>query len=303
MEQRMVRVRQALLWIGVMVMVTSGAGTTAACAPSIREHQDVVYATVGGKSLALDLYMPAGVEAPPLVAWIHGGRWMNGDKRDVPMAFVERGIATASVDFRQSGEARFPAMVHDIKAAFRFLRAKAPEYGYRAGRIAIAEIWSGAHLASLVGVTNGHQALDGTLGDHRATSSDVQAIVSYYGASNLATILAQSTPYGVGVRAPALQSLLGAFPTQARELTTLASPVAHVDKSGPPLLLLHGDQDPQMPINQAHKFQGFYASLWLDVAFDVVHGGMHGDGAGEPRFFSCDRSDRVVAFLRRALGS
>jgi len=299
----MTRTRQALA-VAVMVGASMlGLGAGAASAQSVREQRDVVYATVDGKRLALDLYMPAGVAAPPLVVWIHGGRWMNGDKSDVPMAFVERGIATASVDFRQSGEARFPAMVHDIKAAVRFLRARASQYGYRADRIAIAGTSSGAHLATLVGVTNGHKALEGALGDHQGTSSSVQAIVSYYGASNLSTILAQSTPYGVGVRTPALQALLGALPTQARELATLASPVAHVDQSDPPLLLLHGDQDPQMPINQSHEIQGVYESLGLDVAFDVVHGGAHGDGAGEVRFFSRERNDRVVAFLRRTLGS
>jgi acetyl esterase/lipase len=103
----MTRTRQALA-VAVMVGASmSGLGAGAASAQSVREQRDVVYATVNGKPLALDLYMPAGVAAPPLVVWVHGGRWMNGDKSDVPMAFVERGIATASVDFRQSGEAAF----------------------------------------------------------------------------------------------------------------------------------------------------------------------------------------------------
>jgi acetyl esterase/lipase len=267
-----------------------------------RVEKDVIYARVGDKALALDLHMPAGVDAPPLLVWIHGGRWMNGDKSDVPTEFVEKGFATASLDFRQSTEARFPAMVHDIKAAIRFLRAKAPTYRYRVDRIAIGGTSSGAHLAALVGVTNGHRELEGTLGDHRSESSAVQAILSYYGASNLTTILAQSTPFGVGVRKPALESLLGAAPDQVRELATLASPVFHVDKGDPPLLLFHGDQDPQMPINQSHELEGAYEALGLDVAFDVVHGAAHGDGNGEPKFFSRGRVDRAVAFLRRTVG-
>ena len=298
----MTRTLNAIRGRSLMVAMAVAVFPSLAFAQNVRAQKDIVYATVGGKPLALDLYMPAGVNAPPLVVWIHGGRWMNGDKSDVPTAFVDRGVATASLDFRQSTEARFPAMVHDIKAAIRFLRAKSPEYRYRADRIAIAGTSSGAHLAALVGVTNGHKELEGTLGDYRATSSDVQAIVSYYGASNLTTILAQSTPYGVGVRRPALEALLGALPDQARELAKLASPVMHVDRSDPPLLLLHGDQDPQMPINQSHELEGAYESLGLDVFFDVVHGAVHGDGDREPKFFSPARIERAVAFLKRTIG-
>ena len=291
----MVTVAAAALWFLVPPDVAHGQ--------TVPTREDIVYATVGGKPLALDLYMPAGVDRPPLIVWVHGGAWRGGDKATrFPMAFVEQGIATASLDFRQSTEARFPAMVHDIKAAIRFLRAKAPEYGYRADRVAISGTSSGAHLAALVGVTNGHAALEGTVGDHHDQSSDVHAIVSYYGASNLTTILAQSTPFGLGVREPALELLLGALPDQAHELAQLASPVTHVDRTDPPLLLLHGDQDPQMPINQSHELEGAYEALGLDVRFDIVHGAAHGDRGGPPGFFSDERNARAVAFLRRTIG-
>ena len=214
------------------------------------------------------------------------------------MVFVEHGIATASLDFRLSTEARFPAAVHDIKAAIRFLRANASEYGYRTDRIAISGSSSGGHLAALVGVTNGHTAMEGTVGDHPDQSSDVQAIVSYFGASNLTTILAQSTPHGLNVREPALTLLLGALPESAKELAELASPVFHVDRSDPPLLLVHGDQDPQMPINQAHELEGAYKQLGLDVSLDVVHGAAHGGDA----FFSGDHLTRALEFLHRTIG-
>ena len=268
--------------------------------PHVRK--DLVYATVGGKNLALDLYLPANVASPPLVVWIHGGRWMNRTKAEARTDFVEHGFAVAAVDFRQSTEERFPAMVHDIKAAIRFLRAKAPELGYRADRMAIAGTSSGAHLAALVGVTNGNKELEGSVGDFGNQSSGVQAIVSYYGASNLMTILPQSTPYGLGVRKPALQSLLGALPEETGDLAKLASPITHVDKNDPPLLLFHGDQDPQMPINQSHELEGAYEKVGLDVVFDVVHGAEHGDGDRPPLFFAKDRVDRAIAFLRRTIG-
>ena len=279
--------------------LSSAGASSVAQAQPITQHTDIVYATVGSKQLALDLHMPAGVDHPPLMVWVHGGRWVLGDKAEVPMVFVAAGIATASIDFRQSDEARFPAMVHDIKAAIRFLRAKTSEYGYSAERVAIGGTSSGAHLAALVGTTNGHSVLEGTVGDHLDQSSDVHAILSYYGASNLTTILAQSTPEGLDVRVPALEALLGALPDKTHELARLASPVAHVNQSAPPLLLFHGDQDPQTPVDQSYELEATYKSRGLDVHFDVLHGAAHG---GESDFFSEERNARAIAFLRRTVG-
>jgi acetyl esterase/lipase len=270
-----------------------------ALAQDLPEHKDIVYGTVDGKELGLDIYLPSNVSSPPLVVWVHGGRWMNGSKeRGVPMQFVDAGFAVAGLDFRQSTEARFPAMVHDIKGAVRFLRAHSDAYGYNSDRIAIAGSSSGAHLATLVGVTNDHSELEGTVGGNESTSSNVQAIISYYGASDLTTILEQSTPYGVGVREPALEVLLGAVPEAAPKLAELASPVTHVDRADPPLLLLHGDRDPQMPINQTHQLEGVYEELGLDVYFDVVHGSAHGG----PGFYTPEHLDRAIAFLERTIG-
>lgn len=271
-------------------------------AQNVQEYKDVVYGTVDGKDLGLDIYVPSNVESPPLLVFAHGGAWRNGTKDRVgPMLeFVGAGFAVASLDFRQSTEARFPAMVHDIKGAVRFLRAHRDDFGYDSNRIAISGSSSGAHLAALVGVTNGHRDLEGNVGGNLGTSSDVQAIISYFGASDLTTILAQSTPFGLGVRKPALELLLGAIPEEVPEIAELASPVKHVDPTDPPLLLLHGDRDPQMPINQSHQLEGAYKSLGLDVYFDVVHGAAHGPHSA---FATPNHLDRAISFLKRTIGS
>jgi acetyl esterase/lipase len=260
--------------------------------------KDIPYATVGARTLTLDLQRPAGVAHPPLLVWVHGGAWRKGDKSSAPSGFVDRGLAVASLDFRLSTEARFPAMVHDIKGAIRFLRANAATYGYRAERIAIGGDSSGGHLAALVGVTAGSAELEGTIGGHADQSSAVQAILDYYGATDLTTILEQSTPFGLDVRRPALDLLFGGPPDIKRALAELASPVRHVDASDPPLLIFHGDRDPQMPINQSHELQGAYEQLGLDVTFVVVHGSAHGGDA----FYTGKNLDRAVAFLRRTIG-
>jgi acetyl esterase/lipase len=268
-------------------------------AQSASEYKDISYASVDDMDLVLDIYVPSNVDAPPLVIYVHGGAWRFGTKEDgVPMEFVEAGFAVASLDFRQSSEdIDFPAMVHDIKAGVRFLRASAGDYGYDASKVAITGASSGAHLAQMVGVSNGHSELEGNLGNHTSVSSDIQAIVSYFGASDLTTILSQSTPFGLNVRTPALELLLGALPEDDMGQAELASPVYHVDASDPPLLLLHGDRDPQMPINQTLQMFGAYKAASLDVYFDPVHGAVHGG----PGFFDPEHLQRAIEFLNRTI--
>lgn len=276
-----------------------GSAITAAAAEVVRIN-DIEYAEVAGEALLLDLHRRAGATAEPLLVWVHGGAWERGSKDQMPLAaVVEEGYAIASVEFRPASRAPFPGQVHDLKAAVRFLRASAERFGYDATRIAIMGASSGAHLAALVGTTNGHRELEGTTGTHLDTSSDVQAIVSFFPATNLTTILAQSTPFGLNVRAPALERLLGAAPDAVPERALLASPVFHVDAADPPLLLLHGDQDPQMPINQSHELEGAYERAGLAAELVVVHGAAHGGDA----FYDAERNARVLRFLERHLGS
>ena len=257
-------------------------------------RKDIVYAVVDWNELKLDLYLPKNAAKPKLLVWVHGGAWRGGSKSDMPLdGLVEAGYAIASVDYRLSPVAPFPAQVHDIKAAIRFLRAHADEFGYDRRHIGIAGSSAGAHLAALVGVTNGHGELEGSVGEHLKEDSNVQAIVSLYGMSNLTTILAQSTPHGLKVRVPALQLLLGGQPDEKPELARLASPVFHVDAKDPPLLLIHGDQDPQAPINQSHELQGRYEAAQVACRLVVVHGGKHGGS----EFYDDQRIKLVQEFM------
>ncbi len=281
--------------LGTATCMTAVAHAQSSAPPA--EFKDLVYATLDGKQLKLDLYLPANVKRPSLIVWVHGGAWRVGDKSQYPKPLIEQGFALASLDFRQSTEARFPAAVHDIKAAIRFLRATAIDYGYRTERIAISGASSGGHLAAMVGLTNGNAELEGKIGSHLNQSSSVQAILSYFGASNLTSIIDQSTPFGLNVRRPALDLLIGGQPDQVPDLARLASPVFYVGKASPPLLLLHGDQDPQMPVNQSLEFEGAYKKLGLDVTLDIVYGAAHGG----KEFYAPEHLQRATQFLRRTL--
>ncbi len=289
------RVRSLILpcWVASLTLSVAGAEPT---------HRDIEYAEVDGRSLKLDLYLPKEAQNPPLVVWVHGGAWRSGTKERMPIGgLLDHGFAIASINYRLSPVARFPAQVHDIKAAIRFLRAEASngKYGYAADRIVIAGASAGGHLAALVGVTNGYEELEGEVGDHGNESSDVAAIVDFYGPTNFLTILPQSTPHGLGVRIPALQLLLGAQPEDTPDLATLASPVVHVDKTDPPILMLHGDQDPQVPINQSHELHGAYkkAGIGAMAKLEVIYGGAHGGD----HFFDAERMEQVADFLEAQL--
>ena len=281
-----------------LFVALSAAMSAAAVPAGYRKVADIPFAKVDRHQLALDLYLPEGEQGAPLVVFVHGGAWQRGSRTEMPfVGMAPAGFAFASIDYRLSPVAPFPAQAHDIKAAIRFLRAKQGEYGYDATRVAITGTSAGAHLAILVGVSNGNKELEGTVGGNLGQSSDVQAILSYYGASNLMTILKQSTPYGLGVRIPALQLLLGGQPDDIEELAKLASPVYHLDANDPPLLLLHGDQDPQMPINQSLELYGAYREKGLDAEFLPVYQAAHGG----KRFYEGERLKAATEFLKKHL--
>lgn len=277
-------------------LLLSGVSSHAAETNRWQVIRDIVYARVGDQTLELDLRLPPGTARTPLIVWVHGGAWRSGSKKDMPLGkLVEDGYAVASVDYRLSTQAKFPAQIHDLKAAIRFLRGHGSEWRLPTRKILIAGDSAGAHLAALVGVSNSHAELEGDVGGDRAQGSDVQGIISFYGGANLTTILKQSTPHGLSVRVPALNLLLGAQPEDVPALARLASPVFHVDSQDPPLLLLHGDQDPQMPVNQSLELFGVYQKAKAPVQLEVVHGAVHGGAM----FYDEERMAVVRRFLRR----
>ena len=276
-------------------LLTSGPTVTTAAETQLRAA--LVFAEADGHQLALDLHLPVTPARPPVIVWVHGGAWRAGSRKEMPLAkLVAEGYAIASVDYRLSTTARFPAQVHDLKAAIRYLRANAAKLGINTDKIAIAGASAGAHLAALVGVTNGHRELEGTVGV-TGQSSAVQGIVSLFGMSDLTTILQQSTPHGLSVRVPALQLLLGGQPDAVPELARLASPVFHVDTHAPPLLLIHGDQDPQAPFAQSRALQSTYQKAQRPVQFETIPGGLHGG----PQFYDAERLALVKKFLESCL--
>ena len=239
---------------------------------------DIEYANVNGHSLRLDLYLPAApAEDPvPLVLWVHGGAWRAGDKSPTyaPETLGET-YAVASVNYRLTDEALFPAQIHDVKAAVRWLRAHAQRFGLDPDRFGAWGSSAGGHLVALLGVSCGDADLDGTIGEYLDESSCVQAICDYFGPIDLLSLPEQRGRDATRRPMPEDQ-LLGGPVEEHVELAALASPIAHIDEANPPFLILHGSEDPTVSVEQSISFDAALHTVGVDSTLIIVEGAAHG---------------------------
>ena len=200
-------------------------------------------------SRLLDLYLPGKSltgSVPPLVVFIHGGAWLQGDKSDSPGLFLaERGYACASINYRLSTQKIFPAQLEDCREAIRFLRKNAANYGYDGNRIAVWGNSAGGHLAALIGTT----------GDTNP-GTEVKAVIDWCGLSNLESVANQAgsrTILDYETLDGPVARLLGGLVKDKQELAKAASPVNFVNANDPPFLLVHGDIDNVVPYAQSEE--------------------------------------------------
>lgn len=250
--------------------------TLAACGASHRILRDIDYAEVDGTSLRLDLYLPdpRPSEPVPLVLWVHGGGWRAGSKQPTyaPDTLGED-YAVASVDYRLSDVALFPAQIHDVKAAVRFLRANADRFGIDPDRFGAWGSSAGGHLVALLGVTCDDEALEGTVGNHLDQSSCVQAVCDFYGPTDFSALPDQR---GENARRPmAEDQLIGGSVEDLEDLAALASPIAHVSADDPPFLIMHGSDDGTVPVEQSIAFDAALRAAGVDSTLLVVEGAGH----------------------------
>jgi acetyl esterase/lipase len=224
--------------------------------------RDLAYAHVS-PSEKLDLYLPAAASAPyPLIVAIHGGGFMAGDKGDgqvAPMLLgLARGYAVASVDYRLSGEATFPAQIQDVKAAIRWLRANAGRYRLDQARIAVWGDSAGGNLAALAGTSAGVAALsDPTLGN--ASQSDaVQAVVDWFGPISLLKVdsdfhASHAGPTGHEAPTSFESRYFGAAVRTVPGKVKAADPITYIGAGDPPFLIEHGTADATVPVQQSQR--------------------------------------------------
>ncbi len=248
----------------------------------VKVERDIEYVPGGGRSRSLDLYQPEKSDGPlPLVVWIHGGAWLAGSKdNNQAIPLVPSGFVTASINYRLSKEATFPAQIEDCKAAIRFLRANAQKYGIDPDRIGVWGSSAGGHLVALLGTANEVKDWE-DVGEHPAVSSRVQAVCDFYGPANLLTMGKQSGPESqVNHDAPDSPEarLLGGPVQENAEKAKLASPITYVSSDDPPFLIVHGDKDPVVPVAQSREFHEALKAAGVNSTLHIVEGGGHGNG-------------------------
>jgi acetyl esterase/lipase len=269
---------------------------------TVRVLRDLSYAESQNPRQTLHLMLPKSPEEGkrlPVIVYIHGGGWRNGEKSGglrTLLPYVESGAyAGATLGYRLSGEARWPAQILDCKAALRWIRGHADEYGLHPERIGVIGTSAGGHLVSMLGVTGGVANLEGDLGGHDDQSSRVTCVVNMYGPAELLTM--NDSPSNIDHDAPdSPESLLIGGPIQElKPLAENASPVTHVTSDDAPFLHVHGTQDMLVPFTQAERLHARLSEAGVPSLLVPVTGGGHGG------FSSPDVTRRIRQFFDRHL--
>jgi len=248
---------------------------------------DLAFAEVDGRTLLADLYRPAMEEPPPVVVYVHGGGWAVGSRSDsaqtrlAPLA--AHGLAVLSIDYRLVDVAHFPAQLHDVKAAVRWLRTSAQDLDVVAERVGIWGASAGAVLASLVALTAGSTEPGGPADNEYAHSSAVQAVVAWFGLSDLTATTTRS-PLEAELVPPGPEAgFLGvgsrAQVTEVRDLARQASPLTWVSAEAPPFLIAHGDRDRMVPLSESQSLHDALVRVGARSSLLVVGGAGHEDPA------------------------
>lgn len=267
----------------------------------VASHRNLVYSKVGDRDLPLDLYVPKDSHKPvPLIVWVHGGGWMGGTKDPLGARsrLLETGYALASVEYRLSGEAIFPAAIEDCKAAVSFLRLNAKQYGLDPDRFGAWGSSAGGHLVALMGVTNDKDIFD-THDVCKQAPATVQAVCNWFGPTDFLRM--NDTPGAMDHNAPQSPEsrFLGGPILENKEKVAKANPITYVSKGDPPMLLMHGDKDRLVIYNQSELLYEALQAAKVESELYRVENGGHGFGGAKDK--PAELFERVLRFFDQHL--
>jgi acetyl esterase/lipase len=265
-------------------------------------ERDLTYATVDGAELCLDIYRPAE-PGTPVVVYVHGGGWTRGDKgggsatRLAPLA--SHGVTVVSVDYRLAPQAVFPQQLHDLKGAVRWLRANGARLGLATERLGVWGASAGAYLGSLLALSEGDSALEGTVGGNLDQPSAVQAVVHWFGQVDLAASAARSELEARLLPFRFEADLLGVSdPAELAERARGLSLLSRVSPQAPPFLIAHGDRDRVVPPSESFSLHDALSRAGARCRLELLAGAGHEDA----EFDSSATLAGTAAWLRAVLG-
>jgi acetyl esterase/lipase len=263
--------------------------------------RDLRYVPKETEQQRLDLHIYKKKGITPLIVYIHGGGWKSGSRKDPPCRFLlESGYAIASIDYRMAPESAFPAQLEDCKAAIRWLRANAEKYGYGERCIGVWGASAGGHLAALLGTSANVSDFE-KVGEHREYSSNVQAVVDWYGPVDLYRLAQrrmQMDPSG-DEKKTSIYQLFGRSILKNREDAWMANPVKYISRDDAPFLIVHGDRDTVVPLDQSRLLFEALRENGISAELRVVSGGEHGGKAFESR----ELEQSMIAFYDKFIKS
>ncbi len=266
--------------------------------PGVVAHRDLEYVPGGHERQKLDLYVSKDAKNLPLIVWIHGGGWQNGSKdRSPALPLLQHGCAVASINYRLSSHAIYPAQIQDCKAAIRWLRAHAAEYGIDGNRIGVWGSSAGGHLVALLGTTGDVQEFD--VGPNLHVSSRVQAVVDFFGPTDFTKMNAQATvkgPIDHDAASSPESKLIGGPIQDNHDKVAKANPITYVTSDDAPFLIVHGDADPLVPLGQSALLERALSKADVPCRLVVLPGAGHG---GAP-FNSQDMDEQILDFFTKS---
>ncbi|MBX7211267.1 MAG: alpha/beta hydrolase fold domain-containing protein [Verrucomicrobiaceae bacterium] len=272
-------------------------GSAAQFATDIDARRDIPYAGTDNKRQMLDLYLPKkrATDKPlPVIVFIHGGGWKGGDRASGAgnvSRFVASGdYAGASIGYRLTDEAQWPAQIFDCKAAIRWLRGNAKEFNLDPDKIAVWGSSAGGHLVSMLGTSGGVKELEGSLGSFTSSSSRVTCVVNFFGPEDFITMVTK--PSTIDRTTPDYPEalLIGGRVQDMPERARAASPITYVSGDDPPFLTAHGTKDPLVPYDQALELDAAMEKAGVSHLLIEMTNGGHG-------FRSPDLDLRVKQFF------
>lgn len=260
--------------------------------PGVKMLGDISYVPNGDDAQKLDLYLlEKTADRPmPLIVHIHGGGWVGGNKFPCPfVGMVGKGYVVASVEYRFSQKAKFPAQIQDCQAAIRWLRANSKEHNIDSEHVGVVGGSAGGHLSALVGTAGGKKAF-APIGGNEDQSDRVQAVCDIYGPANFSTVMQQAADdknvrniFKFNTAGDPYSKLIGVSLEGNKEQTDAVSPVHYVSQDNPPVLILHGTHDALVPYAQSEEFAAALKAKGVEVWLQTLPGSGHGGGGfGKP---------------------